>query len=87
MASGHAYSNSALETEGLNSPWDFPQVASVNHLPESRNATVREGEDMVDQVFSASCLLDSTVCEGFTNRSYVIPENILYRWGQGTERG
>lgn len=48
MASGHAYSNPALKTEGLISPWDFPQVASVNHLSESFSATVREGEVTLD---------------------------------------
>lgn len=56
MASGHAYSNPAQKTEGLISPWDFPGVASVNHLPESFSATVREGEDTLDYLVLHACL-------------------------------
>lgn len=86
--SGYTYSNPNLQTEGL-----FPHeishaVASVNHPPQSFSSTVREGEQ------NSAALTQLTVClvlvcliEPFLKASQIfIPKNILYQWGQESQR-
>lgn len=66
------------------SPWDFPQVASANHLPESFSATVREGEVTLDCLVLHAWLTATCLKASWTN--VVIPKNILYLWVQEIER-